>query len=65
MENLLPFDDPGYIADPHAHWQKLRDEAPVYWCEKHRFWAVTRYDDVKAVLQDPTRFSSKGGPIGR
>ena len=65
MEDLLPFDDPGYIADPYAHWQKLRDEAPVYWCAKHRFWAVTRYDDVKAVLQDPTRFSSKGGPIGR
>jgi cytochrome P450 len=65
MEDLLPFDDPGYIADPYSHWQRLRDEAPVYWCTKHRFWAVTRYDDVKAVLQDPTRFSSKGGPIGR
>ena len=65
MEDLLPFDDPKYIAHPYAHWQRLRDEAPVHWSSKHRFWAITRYDDVKAVLQDPARFSSKGGPVGR
>jgi hypothetical protein len=65
MEDLLPFDDPKYIADPYAHWQRLRDEAPVHWSERHRFWAITRYDDVLAVLHDPGRFSSKGGPVGR
>jgi len=65
MEDLLPFSDPKYIADPYLHWQRLRDEAPVYWNEAYRFWAITRYDDVVAVLQDPARFSSKGGPVGR
>ncbi len=65
MDDLLPFDDPRYVAEPRAHWQRLRDEAPVYWCAAKRFWAITRYDDVVAVLHDPARFSSKGGPIGR
>jgi hypothetical protein len=64
-ETLLPFNDPAYVASPYAHWQRLRDEAPVYWCEPFRFWAITRYDDVIAVLHDPARFSSRGGPTGR
>jgi cytochrome P450 len=65
MEDLLPFSDPGYIASPYAHWRRLRDEAPVYWSEGHRFWAITRYDDVLSILRDPGRFSSRGGPMGR
>jgi cytochrome P450 len=62
---LLPFGDPAYIEKPCAVWQCLRDEAPVYWSERHRFWAVAHYDDVVAVLHDPARFSSRGGPSGR
>ena len=65
MADLLPFDEPAYVADPYAHWERLRDEAPAYWCDAHRFWAITRYDDVVTVLHDPARFSSKGGPVGR
>ena len=65
MEDLLPFNDPKYIAEPYPYWRRLRDQAPVYWSEAQRFWAVTRYDDVIAVLHDPARFSSQGGPIGR
>ncbi len=65
MTEWLPFNDPAYVADPYAHWAHLRDEAPVYWCEENRFWAITRYDDVMAILHDPARFSSKGGAIGR
>ena len=65
MEDLLPFNDPKYIAEPYAHWSRLRDEAPVYWCRSTEFWAVTRYDDVLEVLHDPARFSSEGGPTGR
>jgi cytochrome P450 len=64
MENLLPFNHPDYIASPYAHWERLRDEAPIYWCEDGNFWAVTRYDDVLEVLHDPARFSSGGGPGG-
>ena len=28
MEDLLPFNDPDYIASPYAYWERLRDEAP-------------------------------------
>jgi cytochrome P450 len=65
MQELLPFHDPRYIAEPYDHWTRLRDEAPVYWCRSAEFWAITRYDDVLDVLHDPARFSSKGGPTGR
>jgi cytochrome P450 len=64
MVDLLPFNEPEYIADPYAHWERLRNEAPVYWCETNRFWAITRYDDVLRVLHDPAHFSSSGGPAG-
>ena len=65
MTELLPFNEPEYVANPYAHWQRLRDEAPVYWSETNRFWAITRYDDVMTVVHDPARFSSTGGPTGR
>ena len=65
MDELLPFNDPQYIASPYGHWQRLRDEAPVHWSAENRFWAITRYDDVIEVLHDTKRFSSKGGPAGR
>ncbi len=30
MEELLPFNEPEYIANPYAYWERLRDEVPVY-----------------------------------
>jgi cytochrome P450 len=56
--------DPASFAHghPHAEYRRLRDHAPVY---RHAepngpgFWAVTRYDDVKAVGRDPETFSSE------
>jgi|AP95_1055475.scaffolds.fasta_scaffold37053_1 cytochrome P450 len=64
MEELLPFNAPDYIADPYPYWERLRNEAPVYWSDANQFWAITRYDDVLAVLHDTERFSSLGGPAG-
>ena len=52
---------------PHEAFRRLRDEAPVAWQEEHAvgdwptgpgYWAVTRYADVRAVLNAPERFSS-------
>jgi cytochrome P450 len=40
----------------------LRAEAPVYGYAPHR-WAVTRYDDVRAVSRDPERFCSGQGVL--
>ena len=64
VEELLPFNEPEYVADPYPFWERLRDERPVYWSETNRFWAVTRYDDVVEVLHDPARFSSGTNLVG-
>lgn len=46
----------------HAAFKRLRDEDPLHWAEDERFgrnyWVVTRYDDVKAIVNDTLRFSS-------
>ena len=39
-------------------WERLRDEAPVYWNEKFEFYALSRYDDVLATMLDTATFSS-------
>jgi cytochrome P450 len=49
------------IDDPYPHYTRLRDEAPVCWLEEDNLWMVTRYDDVAAVLHDPTTYSSADG----
>jgi cytochrome P450 len=49
-------------ADPYPVFRRLRDEAPLYYNDKHDFYAVSRYDDVAPGLGDPTTFiSSRGG----
>ena len=45
----------------HALFALLRAEEPVYWnpeADASGFWAITRYDDVVRVVQDPETFSS-------
>ena len=49
---------------PHDQFDRLREEAPVYFHpEAHDtgFWALTKYEDVKAVSHDSATFSSELG----
>lgn len=49
-------------GQPHEQFRWLRRHDPVHWHpepEGRGFWAVTRYDDVRAVGRDPQTFSSK------
>ncbi|HZR12536.1 MAG TPA: cytochrome P450 [Acidimicrobiia bacterium] len=55
--------DAAIDADPHPVWKRLRDEAPVYYNERHDFWAVSRYDDVLNALLDWETFSSARGIV--
>ncbi len=51
---------------PWAAWDRLRDEAPVYWYEREDiqpFWAVTRYEDVRAVGANAQVFRNGGGRL--
>jgi len=55
-------------GDPYAQWRWLREHEPVYWhppAELPGFWALTKYDDARAVYRDPATFSSAGGILLR
>lgn len=49
---------------PHEQFRRLRDEAPVFWHphpDGGGFWAVSRYEDVRAVSRDHKTFSAQRG----
>lgn len=50
-------------ADPYPVWKRLRDEQPLYYNERHDFFAVTRWDDVEVGLRDHRRFISSRGTL--
>jgi cytochrome P450 len=47
--------------DPYPIYRQLRDEAPAYYNEVHGFWALSRYDDVRAALLDHQTYCSGQG----
>jgi cytochrome P450 len=49
--------------DPYPTYRRLRDDAPIYYNERHDFWGISRYADVDAALRDPNRLSSAKGDI--
>src|ERR1700741_3494987 len=55
--------DPDLIADPYPMFRRLRDEAPLYYNEKHDFYAISRFADVNKALVDHETFSSARGAI--
>lgn len=51
-------------ANPHPVYRRLRDEAPLYYNERHDFYVLSRFGDVERGLSDRNNFiSSKGGTI--
>jgi cytochrome P450 len=50
--------------EPWEVFERLQAEAPVYFHPEpdgRGFWALTKYEDVQAVLRDPKTFSSEVG----
>lgn len=72
-----PFDLAGNFQDlrlfaqgghPFDLYKALRENAPVFWHEEGDptepgFWALTRYEDIRAASLDPSTFSSQKGGI--
>jgi hypothetical protein len=60
---MVEFDPYSYTTheNPYPIYRRLRDEAPLYHNEKYGFWAVSRFDDCKAVLKNFSVFSSAKG----
>jgi len=57
-----PF-DPEFVENPHPTWARVRRDTPLARGARWDFWAVTRYDDVKAVASDYKTFSSEFGVV--
>lgn len=63
IDNKL-LDPNWYTTDEyHAVFKTMRDEDPVHWTQDDRYgkhyWSLTRYEDIKAYLQNDRRFSSR------
>ena len=50
-------------TDPYPMWRRNREEAPLYFNERHGFYALSRYDDVDAALHDHETVSSARGAV--
>ena len=59
----LSFDpyDPSLVADPYPVYADLREDAPVYRGANGTWWALSRFDDVKAALGDQETYCSSQG----
>ncbi|WP_446686495.1 cytochrome P450, partial [Pseudonocardia pini] len=55
-----PF-SPDFQADPFPVYRWMRDEAPVFYSEKWNWWALSRFDDVRAAALDPDLYRSFEG----
>ena len=60
---MVRFDPYSYEhhEDPYPTYRRMRDVAPAYLDEERGFWALSRYDDVRAAIDDWPTFSSTGG----
>ena len=47
--------------DPYPAYERLREEFPLYYIQRHNVWALSRYADVKQGLRDWETFSSAQG----
>jgi len=45
---------PEFAADPYPLYARMRDEYPLYFHAPTRAWILSRYDDVRLALTDPT-----------
>lgn len=54
---LDPFNEP-YLNDPYAFWAVARKEQPTFYSPKLGYWIVSRYDDVRQVMNDTDTYSA-------
>ena len=55
-----PFDR-SLHAEPYSVWERMRDEAPVYYNPEYDFYALSRFDDVMTASLDTESLSSEHG----
>ena len=66
MENDALYWDPydaRFVDDPWPVFNRIREEAPLYYNQTHDFYALSRYADVERAVTDWETFSSSRGVI--
>ncbi len=43
---------PEFINNPYPTLTRFREEAPVFWSEKGKYWIVSKYADIQGILRD-------------
>jgi cytochrome P450 len=51
---------PNFTEQRYLLLARLREESPVCYLPALGFWAVTRHEDIKAIVSDPSAFPSAG-----
>lgn len=51
--------DPEELRCPHLAYAKLREQGPVIWDDRLQAWVVSRYEDIRKIVLDPSTFSSE------
>jgi cytochrome P450 family 142 subfamily A polypeptide 1 len=50
-----------YAGDPFPAFAWMRKNAPAFYDKANDLWGITRYEDVRAIGQDPQAFSNAEG----
>ncbi|WNG92822.1 cytochrome P450 [Mycobacterium sp. ITM-2016-00318] len=50
-------------ANPWPTYARLREDAPIYYNERYRFWAISRHSDVESAVTDWETFSNSRSDI--
>lgn len=58
-EQFNPF-TPGFSQAPQKAFMVAQAEQPIFFSPLMNMWVVTRYEDLKTVMQDPETFTSGG-----
>ena len=63
-ESDIRLADPDFYHDnPHPIYEKMREEAPLYWYKPKGFWVATRYDDIQYISKASDKFSVESGVL--
>ncbi len=62
MRTEFPLHSPDfYTGDPYPAYRELRATSPVCWNEEEKFWALLKYEDVRATSTNTANFTSTKG----
>ncbi|MBI2812622.1 MAG: cytochrome P450 [Candidatus Melainabacteria bacterium] len=52
LEDPILHASPEFINNPYPTFARFRNEAPVFWSEKGKYWIVSKYADIQSIMRD-------------